>query len=280
MMNNIQRTFALDGATVCNIRADGFGDFMPTRECGQNGREPSAGIYMRNKMFISSMVSLAGSLALSGSASAGVMYDFSAVFDTTAVTTTDTSGNARKRAGGTLAGGLFANFEAEARFKNSQVSGAVGSVSLIAGQASDKLGIGAFTLDSGGLVDAALLVNLSGTTSFSINVNAYSGTSTVWVLEAVSMSGGLERSMTITKTGVSSAGLLTFNMIDAVYITPTGFDMSRIALVSVVMQREALGSAGSTTSASFDSFTYAVPGPGSIALLGAAGLIGTRRRRA
>ena len=232
---------------------------------------------MRNKMFISSMVSLAGSLALSGSASAGVMYDFGAVFDTTVVTTN--SGNARQRTDGTLTGGLFANFEAEARFKDSQVSGAVGSVSMIAGQSTDKGGIGAFTLDSGGLVDATLLVNLSGTTSFSINVNAYSGTSTVWVLEAVSMSGGLERSMTITKTGVSSAGLLTFNMIDAVYITPTGFDMSRIALVSVVMEREALGSAGSTTSASFNSFTYAVPAPGAIALLGAAGLIGARRRR-
>ena len=278
-MNQIQRTFALDGATVCNIRADGFGDFMPTRECGPNGREPSVGIYMRNKMFISSMVSLAGSLALSGSASAGVMYDFSKVFDTTAVTSTDTSGGARERTDGALTGGLFANFEAEARFKDSRVSGAVGSVSMIVGQSSDKGGIGAFTLDSGGLVDATLVVNLSGTTSFSINVNAYSGTSTVWVLEAVSMSGRLARSMSITKTGVSSTGLLTFNMIDAVYITPTGFDMSRIALVSVVMQREALGSAGSTTSASFDSFTYAVPGPGSIALLGAAGLIGARRRR-
>ena len=224
------------------------------------------------------MVSLAGSLALSGSASAGVMYDFSARFDTTAVTTND--GNARQRTDGTLTGGLFANFEAEARFKDSQVSGAVGSVSMIAGQSTDKGGIGAFTLDSGGLVDATLLVNLSGTTSFSINVNAYSGTSTVWVLEAVSMSGGLERSMSITKTGVSSTGLLTFNMIDAVYITPTGFDMSRIALVSVVMEREALGSAGSTTSASFNSFTYAVPAPGAIALLGAAGLIAARRRRA
>ena len=276
-MNQIQRTFALDGATVCNIRADGFGDFTSTRECGPNGREPSVGTYMRNKMFISSMVSAVGNLVLAGSASAGVMYDFSAMFDTTAVTTN--AGNARQRTGGTLAGGLFANFEAEARYKDSQVSGTVGSVSMIAGQSTDKGGIGAFTLDSGGLVDATLLVNLSGTTSFSINVNAYSGTSTVWVLEAVSMSGGLERSMTITKTGVSSAGLLTFNMIDAVYITPTGFDMSRIALVSVVMQREALGSAGSTTSASFDSFTYAVPGPGSIALLGAAGLIGARRRR-
>ena len=86
--------------------------------------------------------------------------------------------------------------------------------------------------------------------------------------------------MTITKTGVSSAGLLTFNMSDAVYITPTGFDMRRIALVSVVMEREALGSAGSTTSASFNSFTNAVPAPGAIALLGAAGLIAARRRRA
>ena len=278
MMNNIQRTLALDGATVCNIRADGFGDFTSTRECGPNGREPSVGTYMRNKMFISSMVSLAGSVVLSGSASAGVMYDFSAMFDTTAVTTN--AGNARQRTGGTLAGGLFANFEAEARFKDSQVSGAVGSVSMIAGQSTDKGGIGAFTLDSGGLVDAALLVNLSGTTSFSINVNAYSGTSTVWVLEAVSMSGGLERSMTITKTGVSSAGLLTFNMSDAVYITPTGFDMSRIALVSVAVEREVLGSAGSTTSVSFNSFTNAVPAPGAIALLGAAGLIAARRRRA
>ena len=235
---------------------------------------------MRNKMFISSMVSLAGSLVLSGSASAGVMYDFSAVFDTTAVTTTDTSGGARERTDGALTGGLFANFEAEARFKDSRVSGAVGSVSMIVGQSSDKGGIGAFTLDSGGLVDATRVVNLSGTTSFSINVNAYSGTATVWVLEAVSMSGGLERSMTITKTGVSSAGLLTFNMSDAVYITPTGFDMSRIALVSIAVEREVLGSAGSTTSVSFNSFTNAVPAPGAIALLGAAGLIAARRRRA
>jgi hypothetical protein len=235
---------------------------------------------MRNKMFISSIGSLAGSLVLSGSASAGVMYDFSAVFDTTAVTTTDTSGGARERTDGTLTNSLFANFEAEARFKNSRVSGAVGSVSMIVGQSSDKGGIGAFTLDSGGLVDVTRVVNLSGTTSFSINVNAYSGTSTVWVLEAVSMSGGLERSMTITKTGVSSAGLLTFNMSDAVYITPTGFDMSRIALVSVAVEREVLGSAESTTSASFNSFTYAaVPAPGAVALLGAAGLVGTRRRR-
>ena len=280
-MNDIQRAFALDGASVCNSRADGFGDFTPTRECGPNGREPSAGIYMRNKMFISSMVSLAGSLVLSGSASAGVMYDFSAVFDTTAVATTDTSGGARERTDGTLTNSLFANFEAEARFKNSRVSGAVGSVSMIVGQSSDKGGISAFTLDSGGLVDVTRVVNLSGTTSFSINVNAYSGTSTVWVLEAVSMSGGLERSMTITKTGVSSAGLLTFNMIDAVYDAPTGFDMSRIALVSVAVEREVLGSAESTTSVSFNSFTYAaVPAPGAIALLCTAGLVAARRRRA
>ena len=236
---------------------------------------------MRNKMFISSMVSLAGSLVLSGSASAGVMYDFSAVFDTTAVATTDTSGGARERTDGTLTNSLFANFEAEARFKNSRVSGAVGSVSMIVGQSSDKGGIGAFTLDSGGLVDATRVVSLSGTTSFSINVNAYSGTSTVWVLEAVSMSGGLERSMTITKTGVSSAGLLTFNMSDAVYDSPTGFDMSRIALVSVGVEREVLGSAESTTSVSFNSFTYAaVPAPGAIALLCTAGLVAARRRRA
>ena len=44
-MNQIQRTFALDGATVCNIRADGFGDFTSTRECGPNGRELSVGTY-------------------------------------------------------------------------------------------------------------------------------------------------------------------------------------------------------------------------------------------
>jgi hypothetical protein len=95
------------------------------------------------------------------------------------------------------------------------------------------------------------------------------------------MSGGLERSMTITKTGVSSAGLLTFNMSDAVYITPTGFDMSRIALVSVAVEREVLGSAESTTSVSFNSFTYAaVPAPGAIALLCTAGLVAARRRRA
>jgi hypothetical protein len=235
---------------------------------------------MRNKMFISSIASLAGSVVLSGSASAGVMYDFSAVFDTTAVTTTVTSGKARESTNGTLTNNLFAAFEADARFKNSQVSGTVGSVSVVVGQAANKGGIGTFTLDSGALGNAASVVNLSGTTSFSINVNAYSGTATAWILEAVSLSGGLERTMTITQTGVSSAGLLTFDVINAVYDSPTGFDMSRITLFSVVVEREVLGSADSKTSASFDSFTYAsVPGPGSIALLGAAGLIGARRRR-
>jgi hypothetical protein len=70
-------------------------------------------------------------------------------------------------------------------------------------------------------------------------------------------------------------------MSDAVYDSPTGFDMSRIALVSVGVEREVLGSAESTTSASFNSFTYAaVPAPGAIALLGAAGLVAARRRRA
>ncbi len=209
------------------------------------------------------------------------MYDFSATFDTTAVTTTDTSGGAaRQRTGGLLTNNLFVAFEAEARFKNSQVSGTVGSVSVVVGQSSDKGGIGAFTLDSGAVGNAASVVNLSGTTSFSINVNAYSGTSTVWVLEAVSLSGGLERTMTITQTGVISAGLLTFDVINAVYDSPTGFDMSRITLFSVVVEREVLGTADSTTSASFNSFTYAaVPAPGAVALLGAAGLVGTRRRR-
>ena len=45
MINAIQEALAPVGQTCVYNRADGFGDVMPTRECGPNGREPSMEIY-------------------------------------------------------------------------------------------------------------------------------------------------------------------------------------------------------------------------------------------
>jgi MYXO-CTERM domain-containing protein len=57
-----------------------------------------------------------------------------------------------------------------------------------------------------------------------------------------------------------------------------GYDATSITALGIGLQTLVGGSGGA--SMTFNSFTYAVPAPGALALLGVAGLVGGRRRRA
>jgi len=55
--------------------ADGFGDVMPTRECGYKRAKAQREFQMRNKSFISSMVGVVAAAAVAGSVNAATVID-------------------------------------------------------------------------------------------------------------------------------------------------------------------------------------------------------------
>ena len=74
-MNALQESIAPVGQTCDYNRADGFGFVPPARECVPTGRKPSMELQMRNKTFISSMVGIAAAVAVAGSANAAIAFN-------------------------------------------------------------------------------------------------------------------------------------------------------------------------------------------------------------
>jgi hypothetical protein len=82
---------------------------------------------------------------------------------------------------------------------------------------------------------------------------------------------------------LSANGTSTFNFASAT-VDDDGFDLTKVTLLTLRVSQVGGSTSGSysTTSSSgtLSNFSYTlVPAPGALALLGAAGLVGARRRR-
>lgn len=126
-------------------------------------------------------------------------------------------------------------------------------------------------------------VDLSGATAIEFNVTAYTGVATTWTLMVFDENGNSDGgTLTVSSTGTksfSTAGWAPF------------FDLSKVVGVELQAASEALPSTDPlrTSSNWYGTFSYTfdgmnavgvVPAPGAAALLGLAGLVGARRRKA
>jgi MYXO-CTERM domain-containing protein len=121
-------------------------------------------------------------------------------------------------------------------------------------------------------------VNLTGTTSFDINVTSTNGKAQ-WGIGVLDNSGKGAFMDRAVLTG-NSVGTLSFSTSGDNWNTQAGFDWSQVIGVGLNFNKD-IGT-NTAVSFSFDSFTAvgAVPAPGAAALLGMAGLVGGRRRKA
>ena len=204
---------------------------------------------MRNKTFISSMVGIAAAVAVAGSANAGVVDPFTtgqtaAGIPAPFISITGGLFNERQltRAGSASGsiGSTFANFVPKGIFMVYQQAG---------GSTIDLSSIASMSFDF-----------TRGAASSNIGWNFYDAT-------------GLQSTLELT---APSAGTITTSATDPARVTDAGFNWGSIAQ----MEMQFIGGFSSST-AGLSNFNYtAVPAPGALALLGAAGLVGARRRRA
>jgi MYXO-CTERM domain-containing protein len=206
---------------------------------------------MRNKTFISSMVL---SVACVSAANAGVVDPFTAA--QTAIGTTAALANFMD-----ITGGLF-----EQRTL-SKVGGGSGSIANASGLVN-FVPFNEFRMTYRQKNGAS--IDLSGITSMSFDITA-SGTFEVqWV---ITDSTGIAIDHEIGV--VSGSTTVTFNSFIGTGAN-LGFNMASIQMMEVKFVD---GSAGSTGQISNFNYT-GVPAPGALALLGVAGIVGARRRRA
>ena len=247
---------------------------------------------MRNKTFISSMVGVAAAVAVAGSANAGFVDNFNrrlantlTQLDTITATNTNAGVGVSKVNTG-LTGTAFPKRSTGVQNAGSSATmTGDGSAAFVLGRASTGSG----SVNSGwwggmylNYANNGAFADLTGTTSFSINVGSYTGGATNWALN-VTMdfnsefdSGSMD--LTLTNSDIVN-GVLTFNVAN---MTPNGtIDWAKVDGINLGVQRAEWGAANSTVSFSLSNFQYnVVPAPGALALLGAAGLVGARRRRA
>jgi len=203
------------------------------------------------------MTGAVAAVAVAGSASAGVVDPFTTAATFGGVTAPWT----------TITGSLFAQRQAT-RFNNASATLA-GSGSWVASLpgSSSNTSLNYRVSGSGGTID------LSGIASMSFALSSVSGSMTLnWYFQDVN---GVEATQAATQVPVSGNGTQTFDFSTAVLQDPS-FDWTQITGMTVQMVRSGSTNAGFTVS----SFNFtAVPAPGALALLGAAGLVGARRRR-
>jgi hypothetical protein len=243
------------------------------------------------------MVGVAAAVAVAGSANAGFVDDFSRSLandspnsqNTTTITVTQSgaaSGSGRSNTG--LTGTAFPNRATSVKSLGSSATmTGNGSAAFVLGRATsggasatNANGFGAMNLDYSNYYR---FIDLTGTTSFSINVGSYTGGATNWTLN-VSMDsqsmfdyyGGMQ--LVLTNSAIVN-GVLTFNVAD---MDQDGtINWAKVDGISLDVKRAEWGADNSTVSFSLSNFQYnVVPAPGALALLGAAGLVGARRRRA
>ena len=229
---------------------------------------------MRNKTFISSMFGVAAAVAVAGSANAGVagvsLWDFR---DFSIGTAPSTGPQVSGGNSGVAAGNFFPRWETHLARTGTSMTGSGGKVNVVLSAVNDSTAT--FYLFSS---TPSTPVNLTGTTSFDINVTSTNGKAQ-WAI-GVQDNTGKSAYMDFAVLTGNSVGTLSFPTSGVNWNTDAGFDWSQVVKVSLAFTKDI--DTNTAVSFSFDSFTAvgAVPAPGALALLGAAGLVGARRRRA
>ena len=224
---------------------------------------------MRNKTFISSMVGVAAAVAVAGSANAAVsgvsLWDFSDFSIGTAPVGNNQGGN-----DGVALGNPFPRWETYLEKTGTSMTGSGGKMNVVLSATNNS--------SATFYLYASTPVNLTGTTSFDINVTSTNGKAQ-WGIGVLDNNGNGAFMDRAVLTG-NSVGTLSFPTSGVNWNTDAGFDWSQVVEVSLAFTKD-IGTS-TAVSFSFDSFTAvgAVPAPGALALLGAAGLVGARRRRA
>jgi len=200
-------------------------------------------------------------LAVAGSAGAATSFTFDSwTADAGAVSvwtfgptfnTPDPTGLPLTFAGGD-ATGLWTRYYAEVHGAGTDVIATSASIQFAVGSDPASQAILAVNRNAG--------ANLLGVTDFQFNVTAYTGDATRWYIAAKDIYGQILFSGLVLTSGT---GQKTFAVSSFSQVTGTGFDWSKV-------QEMSLGVIPPTV----------VPAPGALALLGVAGLVGARRRRA
>jgi MYXO-CTERM domain-containing protein len=203
------------------------------------------------------MVGVAAAVAVAGSANAGVVDPF-----TTAEPFSTNSGDWLP-----ISGALFNERDAVRRGS----SGSIDNGNLIFTVASGFNFLGLNYQMSGGATN-----DLSSIAAMSI---ALSGLNTSGAATGIAfnlyMADETDKFLSTIQT-LSADGVSTFNFASAT--VDAGFDLTKVK--TMTLEITSVGGAGSV-SGTLSNFSYtAVPAPGALALLGAAGLVGARRRRA
>ena len=219
---------------------------------------------MRNKTFISSMVGIAAALAVAGSAGAATSFTFDSwtanreagavsvwTFGPTFNTPDPTSLDLNKSAFGN-ATGLWTSYTAEVHGVGSDVIATSASIQFAVGSHPESNALHSVRRNAG--------ANLLGVTDFQFNVTAYTGDATSWYIMAVDI---YDQTLISDRVLTSGTGQKTFAVSSFSQVTGTGFDWSTVREMSFGVR-----------------YPTVVPAPGALALLGVAGLVGARRRRA
>jgi hypothetical protein len=206
------------------------------------------------------MVGVAAAVAVAGSANAGVVDPF-----TTAEPFSTNSGDWLP-----ISGALFNERDAV------RTNGSSGSI--------DNLGNLIFTAASGSTNFLGLNYQMSGgatkdLSSIAAMSIALSGLNKIGAATGITfslyMADETEKFLT-SNQALSANGVSTFNFASAT--VDAGFDLTKVKTMTLEIYYAGAGAGSSSGTLSNFSYT-AVPAPGALALLGAAGLAGARRRR-
>ena len=229
---------------------------------------------MRNTTFISSMVGIAAAVAVAGSATAGVVDPF-----TNTSSVSNGVNNTYASAISAVTGGLWDTRTINASTLNTsnattQVSVSGGSSVLAVTRVGSAVTSGTsqkgklvYTMSGGAGPDftnfTSLQFDYSSTLGGSIGVRVY--------LAGMTSGSFFQSSL------ASASGTLTFNAADFA-LDP--LLAGNVSTLTIEFFRTGSNATGALTVSNLVANGAVIPAPGAIALLGAAGLIGTRRRRA
>jgi hypothetical protein len=228
---------------------------------------------MRNKTFFSSVVL---SVACVSVANAAVVYDTIDPFTDAA---SDSSATAPNGVTSTLTGSIY-----ESRFMRTRTSSSASSSSITIGSGSMVFGVtrvGAASTSSGVNQTAefdyfpdytnGLYPNFTNFTSITFNfASNFDGILKCKISFFDAVNGPVEKTMT------GASGSMTFSLADF-----GGFGENTAAMdaMNITFTRSGSNASGSLTITNLVANGASIPAPGAIALLGAAGLVGSRRRR-
>jgi MYXO-CTERM domain-containing protein len=235
---------------------------------------------MPNKTFISSMVGIAAAVAVAGSANAAIVDPFTQASDVAVGSTTQ----AREFQSGSWLGGLF----------NTRRNQATRGYDGTPATARSRIGAGSWAgsfrggpNNAGAYVD--LLYTNANESAVAMDFNkvtmdvAFAGTtrsagSYVEVYFVGTDEFALAGNAQYLTGAQLSASSLSFEFSKSQF-TDYGIDWNQVTAMGVVMKAPGDSGAGQVWTVTNFQMT-AVPAPGALALLGVAGIVGARRRRA